>query len=90
MIEITIDLSDVEGQKPINDLRNTQPYRQPKTNLPRAINNVHAAVAATVVNPPGPSPVINSNNHNCNIESMNFGYHEENCFLAMFSPRKHI
>ena len=46
----TVDLRDVEGQEPTDDLRNTQLNTNPKPTPPLAINNVHA-VAATMVSP---------------------------------------
>ncbi|CAN6567786.1 unnamed protein product [Malus baccata var. baccata] len=83
MTGITIDLTDVEGQEPTYDLQN-----------PSAINDEHAvAVAATVVGPLEPCPVINNNhNYNYKIEKMNMnnsslGNHEEHRFLTMLSPR---
>ncbi|KAB2617406.1 hypothetical protein D8674_013275 [Pyrus ussuriensis x Pyrus communis] len=79
MTGIAVDMSDVQGQEPTDELQN-----------PPAMNDVHAvAVAATVVDAQGPAPVIN-NNYYYDVEKMNrnnLGYHEEHRFLAMLSPR---
>ncbi|XP_070669119.1 uncharacterized protein [Malus domestica] len=50
MTKIIVDLRDVEGQELTDDLRNTQPHPQPKTNPPCATNNVHAVVVVAAVN----------------------------------------